>query len=298
MEVGSNVLICGGSRPHLVGARAMVLPAASGAASSHTVVLTDNRHDRRGRVLTMDTANLQLAARRHLLGDDGMNVPLRWLLYPPPLTRFTARWLLGWSSYSTVVPEKPLHRDQLRALQRAQEAKAAAEPPKEARVKLQPRDKSRLAPAESSTTGSASSRPGCETSEASATSGGTPLPPTSDDGFARKGPARFRRGQLPSPPTTRWMEHHQLRAGPSDTQKDKDSGREARPGQCYDCCSCRVRNTESLHAADCFSLTGSRRQASQVDVEARPPSLVSENEATASERKCRRPPYGSTETSN
>ncbi|CAE7262797.1 unnamed protein product, partial [Symbiodinium microadriaticum] len=168
MEVGSNVLICGGSRPHLVGARAMVLPAASGAASSHTVVLTDNRHDRRGRVLTMDTANLQLAARRHLLGDDGMNVPLRWLLYPPPLTRFTARWLLGWSSYSTVVPEKPLHRDQLRALQRAQEAKAAAEPPKEARVKLQPRDKSRLAPAESSTTGSASSRPGCETSEASA----------------------------------------------------------------------------------------------------------------------------------
>ncbi|OLP77998.1 Caltractin ICL1f [Symbiodinium microadriaticum] len=79
IDVGSNVVICGGSRPHLIGAKTMVLPAAAGAASflgedsSRSIVLTDNRHDRRGRVLTVDTAHLRLAARRHFLGDDGLH---------------------------------------------------------------------------------------------------------------------------------------------------------------------------------------------------------------------------------
>lgn len=65
----------------------MVLPAAAGAASflgedsSRSIVLTDNRHDRRGRVLTVDTAHLRLAARRHFLGDDGLHVPLRWRFF-------------------------------------------------------------------------------------------------------------------------------------------------------------------------------------------------------------------------
>ena len=130
-------------------------------------------------------------------------------------------WLLGWSPYSTIVPEKPLHRDQLRALQRAQEAKAAAEPFKEARVKLQPRLR---APPRALPLPGPDARP--PKPPRLQVESGTPLPPTSADGLPRKGPARFRRGQLPSPPTTRWMEHHQLRAAPELGQSlDQNHGR-------------------------------------------------------------------------
>ena len=124
--VGENVIITNGSRVYLHGAHAVVLPAAAGPTAfqgdddTRNVMLTDSRHGPRGKLLTVALRNLQPGPVRYFEGDDGMSVPLRWQLYPPPLTRFTARWLLGWADYSTIVPPKPLHKDQQRALEAEQ----------------------------------------------------------------------------------------------------------------------------------------------------------------------------------
>ena len=142
--VGANVVITGGVRVHLHGAHAVVLPAAAGAAAfrgdddTRTVMLTDHRHGPRGKLLTVALRNLKPGPVRSFEGDDGMTVPLRWKLYPPPLTRFTARWLLGWADYSTIVPAKPLHRDQQRALEEQQQRQRGGEADEATKAKKPP----------------------------------------------------------------------------------------------------------------------------------------------------------------
>ena len=102
-------------------------------------MLTDSRHGPRGKLLTVALRNLRPGPIRFFEGDDGLSVPLRWKLYPPPLTRFSARWLLGWADYSTIVPPKPLHRDQQRALEAEQRRLRGEEEEHADKVKKPPR---------------------------------------------------------------------------------------------------------------------------------------------------------------
>ena len=75
--VGANVIITGGSRVHLRGAHAVILPAAAGAAAfrgdddTRNVMLTDSRHGPRGKLLTVALRNLQPGPTRSFEGDDG-----------------------------------------------------------------------------------------------------------------------------------------------------------------------------------------------------------------------------------
>ncbi|CAE7347044.1 hypothetical protein AK812_SmicGene40478 [Symbiodinium microadriaticum] len=87
-DVGANVVICGGARKNLHGAHAMILPAAAGAAAfcgneaTRTVMLTDHRHGPRGKLVTVDLQHLRPGPMKTFSGDDGMEVSLRWRLYP------------------------------------------------------------------------------------------------------------------------------------------------------------------------------------------------------------------------
>ena len=54
--------------------------------------------EQKRRTFTVDVQHLRPCL------DDGLYPSLRWKLYPPPLTVFTAKYLMGWASLSTLVP--------------------------------------------------------------------------------------------------------------------------------------------------------------------------------------------------
>ena len=63
------------------------------------------------RTYTVDVQHLQSCTGLVADQDDGLHPSLRWRLHPPPLTLYSARWLLGWASYATLVPPAAPKRD-------------------------------------------------------------------------------------------------------------------------------------------------------------------------------------------
>ena len=60
--------------------------------------------EQKRRTFTVDVQHLRPCSDTVASMDDGLYPSLRWKLYPPPLTVFTAKYLMGWASLSTLVP--------------------------------------------------------------------------------------------------------------------------------------------------------------------------------------------------
>ena len=80
----------------------MVLPSPD--AHSRNVRLLVGSHAQKRRRFTIDIRNLEACPGSRASADDGLTPRLRWQLYPPPLTIFSAKFLLGWMSLDLLVP--------------------------------------------------------------------------------------------------------------------------------------------------------------------------------------------------
>ena len=80
----------------------LVLPSPD--ADSRNVRLLVGSHAQKRRRFTIDIRNLEACPGSRASADDGLTPRLRWQLYPPPLTIFSAKFLLGWMSLDLLVP--------------------------------------------------------------------------------------------------------------------------------------------------------------------------------------------------
>ena len=101
--------VVAGHRPELVGVRVLILPSTD--HSSRNVRPLQGSREQKLRTYTVDIQHLQACAGLVADQDDGLHPSLRWRLHPPPLTLLSARWLLGWASYDTLVPPAAPKRD-------------------------------------------------------------------------------------------------------------------------------------------------------------------------------------------
>ena len=96
LSAGSEAKITGGHHAHLLGAHVLILPSPD--AHSRNVRLLVGSRAQKKRTFTIDIRNLEACPGSRALADDGITPRLRWQLYPPPLTIFSAKFLLGWMS--------------------------------------------------------------------------------------------------------------------------------------------------------------------------------------------------------
>ena len=109
LAVGSEAIITGGHRKGLEGSRVLILPSTD--PCSRNVRLLSGPEDQQRRTLTLDVTHLKASAGVRAQEDDGLPPCLRWQLTPPPLTVYTARFLLGWVSMKVLVPPAAPERD-------------------------------------------------------------------------------------------------------------------------------------------------------------------------------------------
>ena len=102
LAAGTEAKVIAGHRPELVGVRVLILPSTD--HSSRNVRPLQGPREQKLRTYTVDIQHLQSCAGLVADQDDGLHPSLRWRLHPPPLTLLSARWLLGWASYDTLVP--------------------------------------------------------------------------------------------------------------------------------------------------------------------------------------------------
>ena len=102
LSAGSEAKITGGHHAHLLGAHVLILPSPD-AHSRNVRLLVGSRAQKR-RTFTIDIRNLEACPGSRAPADDGLTPRLRWQLYPPPLTIFSAKFLLGWMSLDLLVP--------------------------------------------------------------------------------------------------------------------------------------------------------------------------------------------------
>ena len=102
LSAGSEAIITGGHHAHLLGAHELVLPSPD--AHSRNVRLIAGTRAKKRRTFTIDIRNLEACPGSRASADDGLTPRLRWQLYPPPLTIFSAKFLLGWMSLDLLVP--------------------------------------------------------------------------------------------------------------------------------------------------------------------------------------------------
>ena len=87
----------------------LILPSTG--PCSRNVRLLSGPKDQQRRTLTLDVSHLEASASVRAQEDDGLHPCLRWQLRPPPLTVYTARFLLGWVSMKVLVPPAAPKRD-------------------------------------------------------------------------------------------------------------------------------------------------------------------------------------------
>ena len=109
LAAGTEAKVVAGHRPELVGVRVLILPSTD--QSSRNVRPLQGSREQKLRTYTVDIRHLQACAGLVADQDDGLHPSLRWRLHPPPLTLLSARWLLGWASYDTLVPPAAPKRD-------------------------------------------------------------------------------------------------------------------------------------------------------------------------------------------
>ena len=109
LAAGTEAVVVAGHRPELVGVRVMILRSTD--LTSRNVRPLQGLQVQKMRTYTVDVQHLQSCTGLVADQDDGLHPSLRWRLHPPPLTLYSARWLLGWSSYATLVPPAAPKRD-------------------------------------------------------------------------------------------------------------------------------------------------------------------------------------------
>ena len=109
LAAGTEAVVVAGHRPELVGVRVMILPSTD--LTSRNVRPLQGLQVQKMRTYTVDVQHLQSCTGLVADQDDGLHPSLRWRLHPPPLTLYSARWLLGWASYATLVPPAAPKRD-------------------------------------------------------------------------------------------------------------------------------------------------------------------------------------------
>ena len=109
LAAGTEAVVVAGHRPELVGVRVMILPSTD--LTSRNVRPLQGLQVQKMRTYTVDVQHLQSCTGLVADQDDGLHPSLRWRLRPPPLMLYSARWLLGWSSYATLVPPAAPKRD-------------------------------------------------------------------------------------------------------------------------------------------------------------------------------------------
>ncbi|CAE6971442.1 unnamed protein product [Symbiodinium sp. CCMP2592] len=108
LTVGTEVEVTDGHRQHLIGRRAIVLPTLEcDQNTTRNVRLIQGPRAEQRRIYTIDREHLvpRLGSEATQASmDDGMQPSMRWRYAPPPLTIFSARYLLGYQALATMVP--------------------------------------------------------------------------------------------------------------------------------------------------------------------------------------------------
>ncbi|CAE7233465.1 unnamed protein product [Symbiodinium sp. CCMP2456] len=106
---GTDVVVVGGAHRRIHGYRAVILKSKAPSTTTFNIRVLQGTAEERRKIWTIDQAHVRYGPQGQAQ-DDGLHASLRWRMTPPPLTVFSARWLLGWQSFSTLVPPKPIKK--------------------------------------------------------------------------------------------------------------------------------------------------------------------------------------------
>ncbi|CAE7397561.1 unnamed protein product, partial [Symbiodinium sp. CCMP2456] len=107
LTAGTDVTVVGGAHSKIHGYHAVILKSGDSDDSAFNVRVLEGSAEERRKVYTIDRAHVVYRPPQGQVQDDGLDASLRWRITPPPLTVYSARWLLGWQSLRTLVPPKP-----------------------------------------------------------------------------------------------------------------------------------------------------------------------------------------------
>ncbi|CAE7376727.1 unnamed protein product, partial [Symbiodinium necroappetens] len=109
---GADVLITGGAHKRIHGLKGYILPSSEENSTTVNVRLYQGHATLQSKISCVHRSNVAVSGPGPPVEDDGLHPSLRWRLRPPPLTVFSARFVLGWQSLATMVPMKPDKRPQ------------------------------------------------------------------------------------------------------------------------------------------------------------------------------------------
>ena len=112
MFPGATIKVTGGAHTRIYGLQGYVLPSSERQSTTVNVRLFQGHATLQSKVWCVDRSNVEVCEPDLPCEDDGLHPSLRWRLRPPPLTVFSARYVLGWESLASMVPPKPEKRPQ------------------------------------------------------------------------------------------------------------------------------------------------------------------------------------------
>ena len=112
MVPGATIKVTGGAHTRIHGLKGYVLPSSERQSTTVNIRLFQGHATLRSKVWCVDRSNVEVCEPDPPCEDDGLHPSLRWRLRPPPLTVFSARYVLGWESLASMVPPKPVKRPQ------------------------------------------------------------------------------------------------------------------------------------------------------------------------------------------
>ena len=107
---GTDVIIKGGAHRRIQGLRGFILPSTEEHSTSFNVKLCQGPAPLQAKIWCVDRSHVERCDPAPTGDDDGLHPSLRWRLRPPPLTVYSARFVLGWQSLDSLVPPKPEKR--------------------------------------------------------------------------------------------------------------------------------------------------------------------------------------------
>ena len=107
MIPGADILVTGGAHTRIHGLKGYVLPSSERHSNTVNIRLYQGHATLQSKVWCVDRSNVVVCPTDPPGEDDGLHPSLRWRLRPPPLTVFSARYVLGWESLASMVPPKP-----------------------------------------------------------------------------------------------------------------------------------------------------------------------------------------------
>ena len=109
MVPGADILVTGGAHTRIHGLKGYVLSSSEENSTTVNIRLYQGHAALQSKIWCVDRSNVVVCGPDPPVEDDGLHPSLRWRLRPPPLTVFSARFVLGWQS---LVPKKPEKRSQ------------------------------------------------------------------------------------------------------------------------------------------------------------------------------------------